>query len=92
MPLTEFLPWPIRAVVARLVAPLVGSAVGVLLTLGLISQQGGACVELLARELLLERSGSNSSPTTRPDRRPELKGPSDLPGSVHPKDHSSDLR
>lgn len=92
MPLTEFLPWPIRAVVARLVAPLVGSAVGVLLTLGLISQQGGACVELLARELLLERSGSSWSPPTSPLPHRELREPSASPGSVHRKDPSSDLR
>jgi hypothetical protein len=79
------LPWPIRALVGRFVAPLVGAAIGVLLTLGLVSQQGGACIELLARELLEgqlaedKRSESFSNRLPQVSRPPVITRP-ELPG------------
>lgn len=81
MSLYEVLPWPIRAVVARLVAPLVGAAVGVLLTLGLVSPQGGACLELLARELLADKPSASSLSRLPPGSPPATATPPASQGS-----------
>lgn len=57
----EFMPWPIRAVVRRLVEPLLVGLTGALVALGL-TLPAAECVDLLAREALgLPPSASSSS-------------------------------